>query len=61
MIDAQISQLQQNLEDVEENLNTLFDHTSELMPLLKRVEELKSQKISKNEIKEYLPSEESQI
>jgi hypothetical protein len=31
------------------------------MPLLKLVDNLKSQKISKDEIKEYLPSEESQI
>lgn len=61
MIDAQLRQLEQNLGDVEDSLNQLFDHTSELMPLLKSVDTLKSQKISKDEIKEYLPSEESQI
>ena len=59
LIDSQLRQLEQNLGDVEDSLNQLFDHTSELMPLLKLVDNLKSQKISKDEIKEYLPSEES--
>ena len=59
LIDTQLRQLEQNLGDVEDSLNQLFDHTSELMPLLKQVENLHDSKISKDEIKEYLPSEES--
>lgn len=42
LIDAQLRQLEQNLGDVEDNLNQLFDHTTKLMPLLKSVDTLKS-------------------
>ena len=42
LIDSQLKQLEQNLGDVEDSLNQLFDHTTELMPLLKLVDALKS-------------------
>lgn len=61
LIDNKLLEFEDNISQIEDTLNQLFEDVDLIKPCIRDVRALQSEKISKEEIKDYLPSEAAQI